>query len=64
MEAVSAVVEATVAAARVYAVAVRRVGRVRLNTVTAQNRKGQQSHSCAGSEQQGQVRERMPTAPP
>jgi hypothetical protein len=64
MKAMSAVVETTVAAAWVDAVAVRWVRRVRLNTVAAQNRKGQQSQSCARSEQQRQVREGLAPAPP
>jgi hypothetical protein len=64
MEAVAAVVETTVAATWVDAVAVRRVRRIGLNTVAAHNRKGQQSHGRAGSEQQSQMREGLATAPP
>jgi hypothetical protein len=64
MEAVSAVVEAAVSSAWVDTVSVRRVRRVRLNPVAAQNRKGQQSQGRAGSKQQRQVRDRLNPAPP
>jgi hypothetical protein len=64
MEAVRAAVEATVAAARVDAVAVRRVRRVCLNTVAAKNGQGEEDRRGAGGEQQGHVRKRVRTAPP
>jgi hypothetical protein len=52
MEAVSAVVEATVATAWVDAVAVWRVRRVGLDPVAAKDHKGKQSDRDAGCEQQ------------
>jgi len=63
MEAVSAVVEATIAAARMDAVPMRlRLGR--LHPVAADSRKGEQNHCGTGSEQQRQVREHVGSAPP
>jgi hypothetical protein len=64
MEAVSAVVEATVTAAWVDAVAVRRVRRVCLNPVAAEKGEGEQNRDGARSENQRHVRERVTTAPP
>lgn len=52
MEAVSAVVEAAVAAAWVNAVAVWRVRRVCLNPVAAEDRKGEQGDCKAGGEEE------------
>ena len=52
MEAVSAVVEAAVAAARVNAVAVWRARRVCLNPIAAEDRKGEQGHCNAGGEKE------------
>jgi hypothetical protein len=64
MEAVSAVVEATVAAARVDTVTVRRIRRICLNPVAAENREGEQGDRDTGSQKQPQMCERMGPAPP
>ncbi len=64
MEAVSAVVEATVTAAWVDAVAVGSARRVRVAPGAAENGQRQQREGKAGSEEQRQMRERMATAPP
>jgi hypothetical protein len=64
MEAVSAVVEAAVATARVHAVAMRRVRRVRLHPATSKEGQGEQGQSQAGSEKERQMREHLASAPP
>ncbi len=64
MEGVPAVVKVIVAAARVDAVAVRRMWRGCLDTVAAEYGQREQRHGNAGSEQQRPMREHAAAAPP
>jgi hypothetical protein len=64
MERVSAVVETTIAASRVDAVAMRRIRRRCLHLAAAKNRKAEQRQGGAGGEEQPKVYERPGAAPP